>query len=417
MIEQFRFHDARDWFQRERFGLFVHWGLYSIPAWHEQVLWRGRMPRKDYEPLIHQFNPTAFDPDAWIDVMDSAGMDYLCFTSKHHDGFCMWDTALTNYSIMHTPYKRDIVRMLAEACARRGKGFGLYYSIPDWHHPNYPNQGRHHEMMGPRPGDEPDQDRYVAYMEQQILELMTRYGDINQFFWDINVIGYNNRAFNDRLRALQPGMLINDRGPDNGDFRTPERHVPEGMAFAHRTEAVQSLGRESWGYKADEDYYNHRYLMESIDRVLAMGGNYLLNVGPRADGTLCARDVEILGVIGDWYRRVREAFDDTVPATTLITQATAEMRDPVLITRRANTLYVHLYQGTVADGIILKPLDTLPARATLLNDGTPLTCSVDLCPSLHRDRRPYLRVRHLPTNTRTDEVLILKLEFDDTWCQ
>jgi alpha-L-fucosidase len=232
-------------------------------------------------------------------------------------------------------------------------------------------------------------------------------------------MGYNNRAFNDKMRALQPSLVINDRGPDNGDFSTPERHIPEGMAFARLTQAVQSLGRESWGHKIDEDYYNTLYLMRSIDRVMAMGGNYQLNIGPKADGSLDERDVQSLKTVGNWYGRVREAFENAVPATSMITYYTQSenMRDPVLLTRNGNTIYVHLYQGTEADGIVLKPFDTMPVKATLLNNGAPLACSVDMVPFYHRDRRPYLRIRQLPTNELLGEVLILKLEFDGAWCE
>ncbi len=413
MIDRFRFHDARDWFLQKRFGLFLHWGLYAIPEWQEQVLWRGRMPRKDYEPLIHQFNPSNFNPEEWIDVMQDAGMEYLCFTAKHHDGFCMWDTKYTDYNVMNSPYGKDVLALLAEACHRRGIIFGIYYSIPDWHHPNYPNQGRHHEMFGPRRGDEPDYDKYVAYMEHQVEELCTNYGEVGQFFWDINVLQYNNKAFNDRIRKLQPSMVINNRGPENSDFQTPERMVPPEMEFKQLTEAVQSMGRESWGYKADEDYYNHKYLMQSIDKTLAMGGNYQLNVGPKADGTFSSKDLQALKTIGNWYQRVKEAFNGTVPATSIITQATENMKDEVLLTRKGNNLYVHLYKDIQTTAVILKPLDILPKRATLLNNGQELEARVDLLPSHHRER-PYLRIRNLPTNEITGEVLVIKLEFDDS---
>ena len=414
MIDKFRFHDERDWFLSKRFGLFIHWGLYSIPAWQEQILWRGRMPRKEYEPLIKQFNPVKYDPDEWIDIMDQAGMDYLCFTSKHHDGFCMWDTKQTSYNIMNTPYGKDVTRMLADACKRRDKVMGIYYSIPDWHHPNYPNQGRHHEMFGPRKGDEPDFDKYSEFMENQVTELCSQYGKIGQLFWDINAMQYNNTAFNDKIRSLQPSMVINDRGPANGDFETPERNVPEGMEFAKLTEAVQALGRESWGYRKDEDYYNHKFLMQSIDKVLAMGGNYQLNVGPRADGTFDPKDIRALQKVGKWYKKTREAFEGTVPATTIITQTKHEMKDEILLTRRGNTIYVHLYKDIQSTAVILKPLDKLPKKATLLNNGQELEARVDYLPSLYRDHHPFLRIRDLPTNEITDEVLIIKLEFDES---
>ncbi len=413
MIQRFRFYDARDWFLQKRFGMFIHWGLYAIPAWQEQVLWRGKLPRKDYEPFMHTFNPIKFDPNQWLDSMQEAGMEYICFTTKHHDGFCMWDSAYTDYKITNTPYGKDIVGLLSEACHKRGIPFGMYYSIPDWHHKNYPNQGRHHEMFGPRAGDEPDYDKYIDYMEKQVVELLTNYGEVSQLFWDVNVLEYNNLQFNDRIRKLQPSMVINDRGPANGDFRTPERHLPEGMEFPVRTEAVQSMGRESWGYKSDEDYYSHKYLMQSIDRSLSMGGNYLLNVGPRADGTFDERDIRSIRTLGDWYAKVKESFEDAVPATTIITQAIDNMRDEVLLTRRGNTIYVHLYKDIRCSAVILKPLNILPVKAVLLNDGRELEVRVDLLPSHHRER-PYLRVRNIPVNEYNHEVMVIRLDFDES---
>ena len=413
MIDKFRFYDDRDWFQQKRFGMFIHWGLYSIPAWHEQILWRGKMPRKEYEKLIHQFNPTRFDPDQWLDLAKNVGMEYICFTSKHHDGFCMFDTKYSDYNVMNTPFGKDVVKMLADACKRFDMTMGIYYSIPDWHHRNYPNQGRHHEMFGPRAGDEPDLKKYFSYMENQVVELCTNYGEIGEFFWDINVCGYKNTQFNDHLRSLQPSMLINDRGPDNWDFTTPERQIPEGGEFPTLTEAVQSLGRESWGYKIDEDYYSHKYLIQSIDRVMAMGGNYKLNVGPKADGTLDERDVASLKKIGDWYHRVKEAFEETIPATSMITDNIAgPMRDPMLLTRKGNTIYVHLYTDIETDGIVIKPFDRLPKKATLLNNGQNLETCVNMPPFLHREGREYLRVRNLPVNEFSNEVMIIKLDFD-----
>ena len=279
------FGDGRDWFSRKRFGMFIHWGLYAIPAWHEQILWRGDIRRRDYEKLVGEFNPRQFDPDAWLDVLQEAGMEYLCITTKHHDGFCLWDTAYTDYNVMRTPYGKDIIGMLAEACHRRGVVLGFYYSLPDWHHRNYPNLGRHHEMLGPRPGDDPDDGKYLEFVGNQVRELLTNYGPLGEFFWDINVAKFHAPELNQMIRDLQPDALINDRGPAAGDYSTPERHVPEGTAFTSPTEAVQSLGRESWGYREGEDYYAHKFLMQSVDRILAMGGNYLLNVGPKADGT------------------------------------------------------------------------------------------------------------------------------------
>ena len=413
------FGDGRDWFSRKRFGMFIHWGLYAIPAWHEQILWRGDIRRRDYEKLVGEFNPRQFDPDAWLDVLQAAGMEYLCITTKHHDGFCLWDTAYTDYNVMRTPYGKDIIGMLAEACHRRGVVLGFYYSLPDWHHRNYPNLGRHHEMLGPRPGDDPDEGKYLEFVGNQVRELLTNYGRLGEFFWDINVAEFHAPELNRMIRDLQPDALINDRGPAPGDYSTPERHVPEGTAFTSPTEAVQSLGRESWGYREGEDYYAHKFLMQSVDRILAMGGNYLLNVGPKADGTFPDECVAALRRIGDWYGRVREAFDGTVPCSYLVQRAAAGASgdtlfryDELLLTRRGNTIYVHCPHDLQTGGAVLSGFAEAPRAATLLNDGRELAWAVDVIP-WRWTSRPCLRIRDLPVNELTGEVLVIKLELDD----
>jgi alpha-L-fucosidase len=371
--------------------------------------------------LVHRFNPVRFDPDEWLDMAEQAGMQYLCFTTKHHDGFCMWDTKYTEYNVMNSAYGKDILGMLAESCQRRNFPLSLYYSCPDWHHPNYPNQGRHHEMFGPRAGDEPDINKYYEFVRNQLEELCTKYGKIYQLFWDVNVAEHEDPSLNEMIRELQPGILINDRGPGKGDYSTPERHVPEGGSFNKPTEACQALGRESWGYKEDEDYYSNKFIMQSIDKIMAMGGNYLLNVGPKPDGTIAQENVEALKKIGEWYLSVKEAFGDAVPASDMVFRdeiimegsARRMVRDEVLVTRRGNTLYIHLHKDTQSNSIVLKPLNVKPNKATLLNDGRELESTVDMIPWAWRER-PYLRIRNLPVNELTDTVMVLKLEFDDS---
>ena len=405
----FRFGDGRDWFFSKRFGLFVHWGVYAIPAWQEQLHWRGRVPREHYRKLIRDFNPVRFDPDAWLDLAQAAGMEYLCVTTKHHDGFCLWDTDQTDYSVMHTPYGKDILALLAEACHRRSVPLCLYYSVVDWHQPNYPNQDRSHELPGPGPDDEPDIDRYMAFLKAQVRELCTRYGEIACFWWDMNVTGVVDPSINAMIRHLQPNALINNRGFDDGDFGTPERDydasIDEAPAFDRPTEACQSVGIESWGYKRDEDYYTDGHLIRSIDKYMARGANYLLNVGPMADGTIPPEPTRILRTVGDWYGRVREAFD-AEPASHLTVN-----RD-VLLTRRGNTLYVHLHKVPATSRVVLKPMDKLPRAATLLNTGEPVEVGVDLLPTQYVDYRPYLRLRNLPVNELSNTALVIKLEFD-----
>ena len=247
-----RFGDGRDWFFKNCFGMFVHWGLYAIPAWHEQHQYRGRVERAEYVKLLKQFNPKQFDPERWLDLMQETGMKYLCITSKHCDGFCLWDTRQTTYNVMNTPYKRDILGMLSEACHKREIPLCLYYSIADWNHPNYPNEGRQHEIP-PQPGDSPDWEKYLEFLKAQVRELCTNYGKIHGFWWDANVPKYKDTSINAMIRQLQPDAVINNRGFDDGDFGTPERDYQkdESVSFDHPTEANQAVGMESWGYRSD----------------------------------------------------------------------------------------------------------------------------------------------------------------------
>ena len=404
------FGDGRDWFFEKRFGLFVHWGIYAIPAWHEQILWRRGLDPDEYEKLIHQFNPTRFDPDEWLDLAEEAGMSFVCLTAKHVDGFCMFDTACHDYNIMNTPFGKDIVGMLADACHRRGFPLCLYYSIPDLHHPNFPHAGRAYEFDEPRQGSDPDLHKYLAFVREQVRELCSNYGEIHGIWWDANKLEHEDPSFNEMIRALQPNAVINGRGFDQGDYDLWERdyhgEVNAVRAFERPTQACQSCGRESWGFREDEDYYTVKYLIQSIDRMMAKGASYLLNVGPMADGRIADKDAAILRRIGQWYATVRESLDDAEPASHL-----TENED-ILLTRKGDTLYVHLFSGPAVASVTLHPLDILPRRATLLNTGQELDVRSELIPRFFRAGKDILRIRELPTDEMAATVMVLKLEFD-----
>lgn len=409
MIE--RFNDQRDWFFEKRLGLFVHWGLYAINGWHEQEMMRKNVRRPKYIKLAEQFNPTRFDPDAWLDLMEEAGMEYICFTTKHHEGFCLWDTQYTDFNVMNTPYGKDILGMLAEACHRRNVPLKLYYSCVDWHHPNYPNRNRHHEMPAPEADDEPDLAQYMTYVRNQLYELCTRYGEIHGIFWDVNVPEHKDSGINEMIRSLQPKAVINDRGYDDGDYGTPERDfnkesLDQLRRFSERTEACQALGMYSWGYRQDEDYYSDKYLMQSIDQILAKGGNYLLNVGPMADGTIAPENEESLRNIGQWYGSVREAFDGTEPASHLFKDK------DILVTRKDSTLYLHLFRDPKGSAIVVEPLDILPRRAVLLNTGEELQAVRDRGAKHWHQPLEFVKIKNLPVNRQTHDVMVIRLEFD-----
>jgi alpha-L-fucosidase len=403
-----RFGDGRDWFHEKRFGMFVHWGLYSIPAWHEQHQWRAKVPRAEYGKLRERWNPAKFDPDQWLDLLQEAGMEYLTLTTKHHDGFCLFESRHTDFHTVNTPFKKDIVGLVADACHKRNIPLCLYYSIADWHHPNYPNQGRHHELPRPEAGDRPDWPAYLDFLKAQVRELCTNYGEIHGLWWDMNVPEHKDPSINAMVRQLQPKAVINNRGFDDGDFGTPERDYKSavGSGFHTRVEACQAVGSESWGFRTDEDYYTLGHLERSIDRFLARGANYLLNVGPTAEGLIDDRSAAILRDIGKWFKTVRESYHGTEQAGHLSTSPKA------MLTRRGNDLYVHLNQPLETDAIKLPPFTVAPRKATLLNDGRPLETSTALCPPEHQSGDKWLRVRGIPADAMANTVPVIKLEFD-----
>jgi len=403
-----RFGDGRDWFFEKRFGLFVHWGLYAIPAWHEQHLYRKRMTRADYAPLVKQFNPVRYRPDDWLDAAQAAGMEYVCFTAKHVDGFCLWDSAETEFKVTRTPYGKDVLNMLAEACHRRGMPLCLYYSVVDENQRNYPSGGLPYELPAPAPGDEPDETKYKAYVKRQIRELCTRYGKIHGIWWDANVRKWRDASFREMIRELQPAAVINNRGFDDGDFGTPERDYDktvEGVAvFPRPTEACESIGQQSWGWRADEDYYSVPYLVRNMQKSLAKGGNYLLNVGPMADGRFPEKAVAMLKEIGGWYGAVKESFAE--PAGRLAA-------DPALLfTKRGTTLYAHVTAEPASEALSLHPLAVMPKRATLLWPRVELKADVVDLPRVWNQKPDRaLRLRGLPQRGKS-AGWVVKLEFE-----
>lgn len=399
-------------FQEERFGLFVHFGIYAVGAFHEQEQWRRNVPPEVYQKYMQAFSPLPGCTDLWARAARDAGMQYLCLTAKHHDGFCLWDTKTTDYSVLHTPCGRDLVAETAESCRKYGLRFALYYSLPDWHCP-FAVQGGDHALPKQNPGDTPSWTLYKSYLRAQIRELLTGYGRIDALFWDIPApADQYDPSVNAFVRSLQPDILINDRGFSEGDYKTPERTVPN-EPFSGRTEACQSVGAQSWGYRAHEDYFSHAFLIRSIDRVLQKGGNYLLNVGPMADGSLPTEAEASLRAVGDWFRRTREAFFDTEffchPALENL---------PATISRDHKTLYLHLPGDK--SGIVLPQIQTMPMEVITLNDRLAPSCTLEYTPDQFHGyptdgplaMPKALHIYNLPVNRFPSETLILRLRFN-----
>lgn len=397
-------------FKTKRFGMFIHWGLYSVDGFHEQAQWRQSIPSKEYEKYADIFNPKKYNPLEWVRLAKDNGVDYIVFTTKHHDGFCMWDTKYSDYKVTNTPYGRDVLRELSEACCMEGIGLSLYYSCPDWHHPNYPNTIGHHEISEVRDTDSPNEALYIEYVKNQITELLTGYGKILSFFWDISP-KTRDKSLNELVRKLQPGIYINNRGYDKGDFSTPERVSADGAVFEGLTEACDSVGNESWGYRSVEDYHSTLYLTSSIDRFMAMGANYVLNVGPDGDGMIPDVSKQIFSKVGSWYKNVKEALYATPVKFEWAS------KKGLLTTRNENILYIHFPTPPAATGLCIENITALPKKATLLNNGKELYCAMDEMPSLFDGTKESMRsVFHLngiPVDEFSNQAVVLKLEFDN----
>lgn len=371
--------DARmAWWRDARFGMFIHWGVYAIPARGEWYMYNQKVPVADYEKYPPLFNPTRFNARAWARLAREAGMKYLVITSKHHDGFCMWDSKVSTYDIIdRTPFGRDPLKELAAACAAEGVRFCLYHSIMDWHHPDA--QG----------------DRFTRYRDEylkpQLKELITRYGPLGVLWFDGEWIsewteeeGKDLYAY---VRSLQPDIIVNNRvgkgrsgmagmsqDPDAaGDFGTPEQEIPATGIDGVDWESCMTMNN-NWGYNAtDSSWKSAQTLARQLIDIASKGGNYLLNVGPTAEGVIPDQSVVRLREIGQWLARNGEAIYGTGPSP-LASTPWGRCTKKILPSGQTR-LYLHLFDWP-ADGFVkLTGIGTMPVRAGIL--GVPATaCTI-----------------------------------------
>jgi alpha-L-fucosidase len=311
------------WWREARFGMFIHFGLYAVPAgeWNgrtdygEWIRNNAQIPIDTYDGFRAKFNPTGFDAAAWVRLAKQAGMKYIVVTTKHHDGFCLFDSKETEFDVMSTPFRRDIMKELSEACRREGIRLGWYYSIMDWHHPDYLPR-RDWEQ---RSAEGADFDRYVRYMKAQLKELLTNYGKIDILWFDGQWEGtWNDERGRDLytyVRSLQPDIIINNRvgrGQDAiGDFGTPEQEIPATGLPGVDWETCMTMN-DNWGYnRADKNFKTASDLIRKLADIASKGGNFLLNVGPAADGVIPPESVDRLQDIGRWMQPNGESIHGT----------------------------------------------------------------------------------------------------------
>jgi len=355
------------WYREAKFGMFIHWGPYSLAS--VEASWPIMRPSKEfaiteaeYRALPQRFNPAHFDPDSWVSLARSAGQRYMVFTTKHHDGFCMFDSAYTDYKITNTPYKKDIVAELASACKRQNMPLGFYYSPPDMNHPAFRDTS---QPASSNWNGEPTREvwpLYLHYMELQLRELLTRYGDVRIIWFD----GLNNQRKYDghhMLRVIlemQSQTLINNRIGIPGDYETPEQFLPASIPVKGHTldynhhetgsnpafvppaqdfrlwETCMTINH-TWAYNTnDREFKSSRDLIRTLVEVASRGGNFLLNVGPEPDGTIQPEFTERLEAIGRWMKANGESIYGT-------TYGPIQNAGSVRTTAKGRNVFVHVF--------------------------------------------------------------------------
>lgn len=334
--------------QDMRFGMFIHWGPVSLTG-HEIGWSRGEAtPIAVYDNLYKQFNPTNYNADEWVSVAKAAGMKYIVLTTKHHDGFCLWDTKQTDYNIMNSPFKRDVVKELAAACKKQGIAFGTYYSTCDWYNTNWPATSPGGSVMRPTS----DMEAYEKYLQAQITELIQNYGPLLTIWNDVP--GHNGVDFGKRgaatikmVRQLQPDILINNRTGDGGDYDTPEQEIGSFQMGRPWESCMTVSAHNAWAWGGANDGVKPvSACLEMIIRAATGGGNILLNVGPRPDGVIDPAQANLLKEIGNWLAKNGESIYSTRGGPWKPTPAVAS-------TRKGSTVYLHLLRE--ADGVVELP--------------------------------------------------------------
>ena len=391
-------YEARvQWFREARFGMFIHWGLYSIPARGEWVRSDEQMPESEYMPYFDEFNPRDYNPRAWAKAAKEAGMQYVVLTAKHHDGFCLFDSQYTDFKSTNTKLGRDIVRDFVEAVRAEGLRVGLYFTLIDWHHPDYPHYGDRYHPMRNHPecsNENRDFNRYLEYMFNQAREICSNYGKLDLLWFDFSydhMRGETWKAteFMEMVRSLQPNVIIDNRlevsgegfgslhdcrpTPYHGDFVTPEKFIPpqgildvEGNPMLWEVCATMN---NNWGFNGTDPFYKPAsMLIKKLVECVSKGGNMILNVGPDAQGNIPPQSQAILRDIGRWMHDNAESIYGC---------GRSELPRPEFgrVTQKDKTLYFHMYENTMGPAPLLGLRAEDVAGIRLLSTGQEIPVS------------------------------------------
>ncbi|MBS1529900.1 MAG: alpha-L-fucosidase [Bacteroidetes bacterium] len=387
-----------EWWTDARFGMFIHWGLYSLGARHEWLKHNERMTNEEYQKYFDIYNPDHFDPHKWARAAKAAGMKYAVLTTKHHEGFCLFDSKYTDYKAMNTPAHRDLVKEYVQAFRQEGLKVGFYYSLLDWHHPDYTADSAYpltqedtSQANYDRINKGRDMNKYREYLRNQVRELMTNYGKIDILWldWSWNKGDKHGKWGKDwdavnllkMVRKLQPGIIVNNRlglyeYSDGGDFETPEQVSTKELDKykGHTFETCQTFSG-SWGYYRDENTWKtHRQLLDLLISSVSNGGNLILNVGPTARGEFDYRATNALDSLAYWMHANSNAIYNCTYAP-----ASFKVPDGEKLTYNPKTkhLYVHLYDYPSGEKLTLHGYAGKIKYAQFLNDFSELKYKVD----------------------------------------
>jgi alpha-L-fucosidase len=366
--------DARmQWWREARFGMFIHWGVYSVPAGTyngkqipgigEWIMNRGKIPVAEYKAYAKQFNPVRYNPDKWVRLAKEAGMKYIIITSKHHDGFALFDSKVTDWDVVDaTPYGKDLLKPLAQACKKHGIKLGFYYSqAQDWNHPGGAASGGHWD-----PAQDGDMNEYIRTIAApQVKEILTHYGKIAVLWWDTPTNMNKERA--DMLQpliTLQPNIITNNRlgGGYKGDNETPEQHIPA-TGLNYDWETCMTMN-DTWGFKSyDNNWKSTKVLIQNLVDIASKGGNYLLNVGPTSLGEIPQPSIERLQEIGKWMKINGESiYDTTASPFAKLTWGRCTKKE----SDKGAILYLHVFDWPTDGTLVVPGLKNKVKQAYLL---------------------------------------------------
>ena len=360
-----------DWWRDAKFGLFIHWGLYAVPAgrWKgtmvpgigEWIMQRERIPVREYEQLARTFNPVEFDAAEWVAMAKNAGQKYLVITSKHHDGFCMYGSKVTGYNIVDaTPFRRDPIKELASECEKQGIKLGFYYSqTQDWHHPNGDGNDWDYDE------DKKDFETYIdEYVKPQVTELLTQYGPIGLIWFDTprRITSEQSKSLLDLCREIQPDCLVSGRlGNTLGDYAsTGDNKIPSELETVD-WETPATIN-DTWGFKSDDhNWKTTEDLVYKLVDIVSKGGNYLLNVGPTSQGLIPQPSVDRLLEVGDWLKVNGDSIFHTRPGPI-------QGLDWCRSTVKEDKLYLHVFKWPTGGAISIPASDKQISHAYILKD-------------------------------------------------